>query len=520
MRNPTLSSLPKYKLALALSLLCGCDSLWSGFAKDDPSSCGSKDSQVVCSFPKICNQVSGQCELPSVIPQVGLEYASVAPNVVPFGGGSAVDVRGRGFTKDTVIKFAGQALQQTTLNDAGDLIHGTVPRSPNRCGLVDIGLSRADGAQLQKEAQLRYVLEPLSAGNTGLLVLVPNLPNDILTAHMDGDPNRRPDLVFSHDRGFSVLMNQLGQPPRLLDTPLPDNITERVAVGRVTNLNLPDVIVFMPSAKQIQVYSNDGNSSKYSPNPTAVLDVDSGAMVTEIHTVDLNRDGRDEIVASVVDGAGNGVLYSYTLSAPPITVVRDTYIPQAMGPLYVVIADFDGDSSPDVITASKVGLKKYTAIGTKLGASVPYSLGGTVPGGIVAGDWDNDGKMDLAVLHKDDQKVSFYRNETTFKLTATVPTLSGIDLMRTLRAQAVDVNCDGLTDLLVNRGLTLNGDLSVLLNKGNGSFRPAIPINTQGYAGGPFLVLDLNQDTMPKLITRGNPTDSTSKVNISPLGTP
>lgn len=87
MRNPTLSSLPKYKLALALSLLCGCDSLWSGFAKDDPSSCGSKDSQVVCSFPKICNQVSGQCELPSVIPQVGLEYASVAPNVVPFGGG-------------------------------------------------------------------------------------------------------------------------------------------------------------------------------------------------------------------------------------------------------------------------------------------------------------------------------------------------------------------------------------------------------------------------------------------------
>ena len=92
--------------------------------------------------------------------------------------------------------------------------------------------------------------------------------------------------------------------------------------------------------------------------------------------------------------------------------------------------------------------------------------------------------------------------------------------MRTLRAQAVDVNCDGLTDLLVNRGATINGDLSVLLNKGNGSFRPAIPINTPGYAGGPFVALDLNQDTMPKLITRGNPTDSTSKVNISPLGTP
>ena len=519
MRNPTLSSLPTYQLALALSLLCSCDSLWSGFAKDDPSSCGSKDSQVVCTFPKICNQVSGQCEFPSVIPQVGLEYESVAPNVVPFGGGSAIDVRGRGFTSNTIVKVAGLPLQQVVMNSAGDVIHGNVPRSPNRCGLVDISLSRPDGAQIQKEAQLRYVLEPLSAGNSGLLGNVPNLPNDILTANMDGDPNRRPDLIFSHDRGFSVLMNQLGQPPRLLDTSLPDIIAERIAVGRVTNLNLPDVVVFMPSAKQIQVYSNDGNSSKYSPTPSATFTLTDRAV--EIHTTDLNRDGRDEIIASSVDGVGDGVLNSMSMSMPGGTLMGSTYVPlPGGGPLYVAIADFDGDSVPDVITASLAGLRKYSAIGPTLGPSVPYSLGGTVPGGIVAGDWDNDGKVDLAILHKDVSKVSFYRNETTFKLTATVPTLSGIDPMRTQRAQAVDVNCDGLIDLLVNRPIGASGSLSVLLNQGNGSFRPAIPINTQGYAGGPFLVLDLNQDTMPKLITRGNPTDSTSKVNISPLGTP
>ena len=87
----------------------------------------------------------------------------------------------------------------------------------------------------------------------------------------------------------------------------------------------------------------------------------------------------------------------------------------------------------------------------------------------VAGDFNGDGKLDLAVTSADKNSVSvlFGNGDGTFQAsvdysTGTFPVGSA----------AVDVNGDGKLDLLVP--CLLSNGVSVLLGNGNGTFQPHV----------------------------------------------
>jgi len=156
------------------------------------------------------------------------------------------------------------------------------------------------------------------------------------------------------------------------------------------------------------------------------------------------------------------------------------------------------------VQASQAGNANYTAA-PSANQSVPVTGGaafapqvtyptGTDPQGVAVGDFNGDGKLDIAVSNVDSFTVSVFlgNGDGTFTLTATLPT----DVYPEPIAVG-DFNGDGKLDLVV--GNTWSNTLGVYLGNGNGTFGPTRAI---AMAGAPYglAVADLNHDGKLDLI--------------------
>lgn len=105
------------------------------------------------------------------------------------------------------------------------------------------------------------------------------------------------------------------------------------------------------------------------------------------------------------------------------------------------------------------------AISRAFQAQATYRVG-DVPTGIAFGDFNGDGKMDLAVTNNADATISILLNngDGTFQMQTVYPVLKG-----PVGISAGDFNGDGKLDLAVADGS--GSSLSVLLGNGNGAFQ-------------------------------------------------
>ncbi|NDC41831.1 MAG: VCBS repeat-containing protein, partial [Chitinophagia bacterium] len=180
-------------------------------------------------------------------------------------------------------------------------------------------------------------------------------------------------------------------------------------------------------------------------------------------TADFNNDGRPDLACTNLAGGTISVWRNTTSGslsfASPITVT----VPSPYGPFQLANGDFDGDGKQDIavvghqlsVTPVFHGLilfKNNSTTGSiGFGSSVNYTTGLDQPRTLSVGDLDGDTKLDIAVANNAGNNVTMFKNVGTGSLsTSTFSTFTGFNVgPQPVGIQIGDIDGDTKPEILV-----------------------------------------------------------------------
>ncbi len=202
----------------------------------------------------------------------------------------------------------------------------------------------------------------------------------------------------------------------------------------------------------------------------------------------------------VLLGNGNG-----TFTAVPYTSQQIVY----QNPVDIALGDFNGDGKTDAATTkSNAEWSSMQNIGGKLAQKAEYTTSGGFAGGIAAGDFDGDGKTDVAIAGTYAKKVHVFFGAGDGTFTAAASTLDFPHAQREpADVEAGDFNGDGKDDLAIlirNPYENANaGPLKIALSNGAArSFGTPSDFGTVPYAS-ELLVRDMDGDGYRDVLIAG-----------------
>jgi hypothetical protein len=161
------------------------------------------------------------------------------------------------------------------------------------------------------------------------------------------------------------------------------------------------------------------------------------------------------------------------------------------------VADLNGDRAPDVIAANRPG-PSYVCLNDGRGAFSPPCI--AIPIGsatsVVPADFDNDGKVDLAVPHRDGGQSLLFINDGRAHFATSIP--FGPPKAAARVAAAADFNGDGSQDLVV--GDEVARSMVLYLNDGKGKLSADFQITDRTRVPYAITVGDLNRDSRPDIV--------------------
>jgi hypothetical protein len=205
-----------------------------------------------------------------------------------------------------------------------------------------------------------------------------------------------------------------------------------------------------------------------------------GSNATYLAKGDFNQDGKTDLVIAT-QGSYNQPAQGHTNDVLAILAGKGdgTFQPVSAflggtNPVFVVVADFNGDGKPDLAVANEGryggppydypggSVAIYLGHGDGTFGSAVYYPAGTGSSYLAAGDLNGDGKPDLAVAHQQGVSVLLNKGDGTF-----LPEIRyGTAVGRASSVALADFNGDGRLDL----GAAYGSGFWVRLNDGNGGF--------------------------------------------------
>ena len=328
------------------------------------------------------------------------------------------------------------------------------------------------------------VVAILFGDGQGGFVLGGHFPTDTLTKGLQvGDVNRdgHLDLVSATNWGYDeniLLGDGLGSfhvaaPPSEIDG---DGEPVRLLLRDFNNDGRLDIFVNAPDDDKVVLYFGDGKGNFPGPD----LEITGVQQPYGMDAADLNGDGKlDAAVCGVSNTPGQSVV-SVMLGDGAGGFTISTFSVGDL-PSSCKIGDLNNDGIPDIVVAGALpGNTTGNYISTFLGngrgvfalAQTVQVGPGNLKGDIAIGDFDEDGKLDVAfpvtglqTPHQHSTEVDLFFGDGHGHLSAG-PVLTVGEEPHTVIA--VDVNHDGHLDLAVTN--RTDGTVTVLLGDGHGNF--------------------------------------------------
>lgn len=428
---------------------------------------------------------------------------------VPSSGGNLIFFPGKGDgTLGTPVATAlpgfagGTALAVADFNSDGNLDAVTIDTNG-----VAVAFGNGDGTF---QAATVY----------GLNVNAEEFPESIAAADLNDDG--RPDIIVGEGQGAAlsavgVLLNDgTGNFTNIANYSESGIESTSVAVADFNGDGKSDILMVNALLAQ---NSSDGTINLLLGNSDGTfrsaqyLSISGiGAESGSVAAADFNGDGFQDLIFPACPGgcnsnSGFALLLSDGAGGYQAPV---TFTSSALEGGVVIAGDFNGDGKPDVAvlgcdpscSGPVVSIFLNTGNGT-FADGVVYELGGLTSVAIATGDFNGDGKLDIAVLNlcytsscggQGSVVVLLGNGDGTFQPAITTP-MNNINQVWWLAA--ADLNHDGKTDLVVANA----GNAQVLLSNGDGTFTLGEDDSGGGAAGSSTLAIgDVNGDGNPDIV--------------------
>ncbi|HEX3747728.1 MAG TPA: FG-GAP-like repeat-containing protein [Bryobacteraceae bacterium] len=264
-----------------------------------------------------------------------------------------------------------------------------------------------------------------------------------------------------------------------------------VATGDFNGDGKPDLVVGNTSSASVTVFLNTSGGN-FAPATTVSL---PGCVVEFVATGDFNRDGHTDVLAVcalqstiwVIPGLGTGKFGASISTTVPNIILQGEVEGVFSG---LIVGDFNNDGVPDLILglidntfdlgSFSIDLLQGNGDGTfTLSPIIPAGQAQSLPGALMAADFNSDGNMDFAIAggpvnHGTAQLQTFLGDgQGSFQPGANITLPNGFSAGAGV---VTDVNNDGVPDLILVLAAGQQEELTVFSGAGDGTFKqlPAV----------------------------------------------